>query len=110
MHQVDELLGWQRSAQMVLREVSSPTLREDRMREILESFLSDTRSEDTAGDWLLKLVLSRKVVERLDCPEELLLMVVMHPNRQIAKHLIESIHARPDCPEEVRIAAFLARD
>ena len=93
-----------------LAEAKSPELSEERMRELVYLAFDSSPLESTI-EVLFAVEVAAKVLGRLDCPKDLLLLVATHPEwdtRLPGQGLLTAVLNRRDCPEEVRVAAALA--
>ena len=97
-----------------MEEAQSPQLTAARMWEIVCSAFPELPDQHTLADLLSALSLAKVVLERHDCPADLLMFVVTHPSpnrflrQNVRPYLVGVVLARPDCPDELKAAHALS--
>ena len=94
-----------------LEAASSIAISSERMWEIVESaFDYSSAPTDSLHIRLLAVQVATTILNRSDCPYELLMFAATHPelDTRLPGHILSStVLARPDCPEEIKVAAAL---
>jgi len=94
----------------LIDEAAEPQLGEPRMREIVRAALRPLAAPTSLGP--TRVAAAASVLRRPDCPADLLLLVVTHPELDTVipgQPLTHTVLRRPDCPDEVQVAYALTR-